>query len=49
MLKHKDLLSLKDLSAGEIQEIFSLAKVLKKKRVTKDLEGKTLGMLFKKS
>ena len=39
MLKHKDLLSLKDLSAGEIQEIFSLAKVLKKKRVTKDLEA----------
>ncbi len=49
MLKNKDLLSLKDLAPAEIQQILALAKTLKQKRITKDLTGKTLGMLFKKS
>lgn len=49
MLKNKDLLSIKDLTPAEINEILDLAKKLKAKRITKDLEGKTLGMLFKKS
>ncbi len=48
-MKNKDLLSLKDLSAAEINEIIALTAALKKKGITKDLNGKTLGMLFKKS
>ena len=49
MLKNKDLLSIKDLSPAEIYEILALTKALKKKGITKDLAGKTIGMLFKKS
>ncbi len=52
-LKGKDLLSIHDLTTGEIKEIFDLARVLKdKKRRGEEhqlLKGKTLGMIFQKS
>ncbi|MFA4991857.1 MAG: ornithine carbamoyltransferase [Candidatus Omnitrophota bacterium] len=46
----KDLISINDLSAGEINEIFALAAELKQKRKTygEPLKGKTLGLLFEK-
>lgn len=52
-LQGKDLLSIHDLSAGEVQQIFDLAKKLKAmlKRGEEHhlLKGKTLGMIFQKS
>ncbi|MBR1580904.1 MAG: ornithine carbamoyltransferase [Selenomonadaceae bacterium] len=53
MLKGKDLLSIHDLSAGEVENILSYAAELKfaqKAGLTHHiLEGKTLGMIFEKS
>lgn len=53
MLKGKDLLSIHDLSADDVEEILSTAAELKfaqKAGVThRILEGKTLGMIFEKS
>ena len=47
---NKDLISIKDLSAKEIAEIFSLTDRLKKNRgkFSKALKGKTLALLFQK-
>jgi ornithine carbamoyltransferase len=46
----KDLISIKDLSTKEIEEIFSLAEKLKKDRTkfSKVLSGKTLVLIFQK-
>ena len=53
MLRNKDLLSLHDLTKGEIEEILSLAADLKAKQKSgiehNYLKGKTLGMIFEKS
>ena len=53
MLKGKDMLSIHDLTAEEVEEILSLAaklKALQKSGVPhRLLEGKTLGMIFEKS
>ncbi len=53
MLKGKNLLSIHDLSADEVEEILSLAadlKVMQRAGVPhRLLEGKTLGMIFEKS
>jgi ornithine carbamoyltransferase len=52
MLKHKDLLSIFDLSREEIEEVFSLSESLKRQlkenRVYMPLVGKTLAMIFEK-
>ncbi len=52
MLKHKDLISINDLTKKEIQEILATAKAIKKKRkmgiAYTPLKGKTLGMIFVK-
>ncbi|OQB13219.1 MAG: Ornithine carbamoyltransferase [Candidatus Omnitrophica bacterium ADurb.Bin205] len=47
---NKDLISIKDLSAKDIAEIFSLTDRLKKKRgkFSKALKGKTLALIFQK-
>jgi ornithine carbamoyltransferase len=51
-LKHKDIISIFDLSREEIHEILSLAATLKKKLKNKEphthLYGKTLAMIFEK-
>lgn len=50
-MKSKDLISIKDLSISDIEEIFTLAKKLKGEgRISKDepLKGKTLGLIFQK-
>ncbi len=51
-LKHKDIVSIFDLSRGEIHEILSLAADLKDKQKRKEptifLAGKTLAMIFEK-
>ena len=46
----KDLISIKDLSRQEIEEIFSLAKDLKKnkEKYAQRLKGKTLALIFQK-
>ena len=46
----KDLISIKDLSRQEIEEIFSLAKDLKKnkEKYAQSLKGKTLALIFQK-
>lgn len=49
MLKHKDLISIQDLTVAEIEQIFSLTKQLKKKNNPNLLKGKVLGMIFEKS
>ena len=53
MLKGKDLISIHDLSADEVQEILNCAadlKVMQKNKIPhKLLAGKTLGMIFEKS
>ena len=53
MLKGKDMLSIHDLTADDVEEILSLAaklKALQKSGVPhRLLEGKTLGMIFEKS
>ena len=52
-MKGKDLISIHDLSADEVQEILEFAaelKVMQKMRIPhRYLEGKTLGMIFEKS
>lgn len=53
-LKNKDLLSIHDLTLGEIEEIFDLSQELKDKQKKgiqhhHILKGKTLGMIFQKS
>lgn len=52
-LQGKDLLSIYDLTAAEVQEIFALTKELKAKQRRGEphplLQGKTLGMIFQKS
>lgn len=45
---NKDLISGFDLSAGDINEIFSLTKKLKKKKNSNELLGKTVGLVFQK-
>lgn len=50
-MKVKDLISLKDLSVGEIEEIFGLAEKLKdegRQVTTEPLKGKTIGLIFEK-
>ena len=50
-MKSKDLISIKDLSISDIEEIFTLTKKLKSEgRISKDepLKGKTLGLIFQK-
>ena len=53
MLKGKDLLSIHDLSADDVEEILSHAAELKFAQKSgvphRILEGKTLGMIFEKS
>ena len=53
MLKGKDLISIHDLSADEVQEILNCAadlKVMQKNKIPHAyLSGKTLGMIFEKS
>lgn len=53
MLKGKDLISIHDLSADEVQEILNFAadlKVMQKNKIPHEyLRGKTLGMIFEKS
>lgn len=53
MLKGRDLLSIHELTVGEVEEILELAAELKAKQKTgiehKLLAGKTLGMIFEKS
>ena len=53
MLKGRDLLSIHELTVGEVEEILSLAAELKAKQKAgiehKLLVGKTLGMIFEKS
>lgn len=44
----KDLLSLSDLTLSEIMKLLSLAKMLKKSRLSTDLRGKTVGLIFQK-
>jgi len=50
-VKHKDLISIHDLSAADVAEIFDVAKKMKKnpRRYAKALEGQTLAMIFEKS
>jgi ornithine carbamoyltransferase len=52
-LQGKDLLSIHDLSAGEVQQIFDQAKKLKAMQKQGEehhlLKGKTLGMIFQKA
>ena len=52
-LRGKDLLTIKDLSVGEVATIMDVARKLKKKQKEgephKYLEGKTLGMIFHKA
>ena len=50
-MKAKDLITIKDLSISDIEEIFALAEKLKSEvRISKDepLKGKTLGLIFQK-
>ncbi|SEH27462.1 ornithine carbamoyltransferase [Selenomonas sp. KH1T6] len=53
MLKGRDLLSIHELTVGEVEEILALAAELKAKQKAgiehKLLSGKTLGMIFEKS
>lgn len=53
MLQNKDLLSIHDLSVGEIEEILDFAKELKAMQIAgvehHILKGKTLGMIFEKA
>lgn len=49
---YKDLLTLRDVSCGELEEIFELSTRLKKERGTFEgnvLKGKSIGMIFAKS
>ncbi|MFH1753817.1 MAG: ornithine carbamoyltransferase [Candidatus Omnitrophota bacterium] len=49
MLKSKDLISIRDLSAKEIGDIFELASKLKKDKLFKEpLKGKTIALIFQK-
>jgi len=50
-VKHKDLISIHDLSAADVAEIFDVAKKMKKnpRKYAKALEGQTLAMIFEKS
>ena len=49
---YKDLLTLRDISCGELEELFELSTKLKKERGTFEsnvLKGKSIGMIFAKS
>lgn len=50
-MKHKDLISIHDLSASDVAKIFDVAKKMKKNpgKYRKALEGQTLAMIFEKS
>lgn len=52
-LRHKDLISMNDLSVGEVATIFDVAKKLKQKQKKGEphqyLKGKTLAMIFSKA
>ena len=51
MFKHKDLVSIHDYSADDVQKIFDVAADMKKnpKKYHDSLRGKTLAMIFEKS
>jgi len=50
-MKHKDFIEIHDYTAGEVQEIFELARDMKAKpeKFTDALKGQTLAMIFEKS
>ena len=52
-LRNKDLISIHDLSVGEVATILDVAKKLKRKQKNGEphqyLKGKTLGMIFSKA
>ncbi len=50
-MKHKDLISIHDLSSADVAKIFDVAKKMKKnpRKYVKALEGQTLAMIFEKS
>lgn len=50
-MKHKDFIEIHDYNAGEVKEIFELARDMKAnpRKFNKALEGQTLGMIFEKS
>ena len=52
-LRNKDLISIHDLSVGEVASILDVAKKLKRKQKNGEphqyLKGKTLGMIFSKA
>ena len=50
-MKHKDFIEIHDYTAGEVQEIFELARDMKAKpeNFTDALKGQTLAMIFEKS
>ena len=50
-MKHKDFISIHDYSAGDVREIFDVARDMKKepRQFSSALAGQTLGMIFEKS
>jgi ornithine carbamoyltransferase len=50
-VKHKDLISIHDLSAADVAKIFDIASKMKKnpRKYARALEGQTLAMIFEKS
>ncbi|MBI4982189.1 MAG: ornithine carbamoyltransferase [Candidatus Omnitrophica bacterium] len=44
----KDLISIKDLSSGEIKDLFKLTAKIKKNKFSKVLSGKTIALIFQK-
>ena len=50
-MKHKDFIEIHNYTAGEVREIFELARDIKARpqKFAKTLEGKTLAMIFEKS
>jgi ornithine carbamoyltransferase len=44
----KDLISIKDLSTGEIKDLFKLTAKIKKNKFSKVLSGKTIALIFQK-
>jgi len=50
-VKHKDLISIHDLSTADVSKIFDVAKKMKKnpQKYARALEGQTLAMIFEKS
>jgi ornithine carbamoyltransferase len=44
----RDILSFADMTVGELNELFRLSKRLKKKRISSELKGKVLALVFEK-